>query len=200
MSYFVSIYSGFRTLLTGLSITGREIGRKSVTLRYPHEEPELSPAFRSVIQLVRFDESGSHDCISCMKCVKVCPSACITIEGGKVEGIKGKRASRFEIDFALCSLCGLCLDVCPTDTLEWSKHYDEAGQQREWVYDLLGPHQGFEEEYLTERRKVEAKEAAEKAAKREAVAKAKAAKAAADAAASGDAPAADKPSNPGAES
>ncbi len=186
MSYFVAIYGGFRSLLTGLGITGREMGGKAVTLRYPHEEPELSEAFRSVIQLVRFDETGSHDCIACMQCVKICPSDCITIEGERIEGIKGKRADVVKIDFALCSLCGLCLDTCPTDTLEWSKIYDDAGRNREWVYDLLEPHLAFEEQYLATRREVEAKEAAEKAAKRAAAAKEKAEKEARE-------PAADKP-------
>jgi formate hydrogenlyase subunit 6/NADH:ubiquinone oxidoreductase subunit I len=188
MTYIGSIVHGFHTLLTGLRITGREIGGKAVTLRYPHEEPELSDAFRSVIQLVRFEETGSHDCVACMQCVKICPSVCITIEGGKVEGIKGKRATEFDIDFALCSLCGLCIDTCPTDTLEWSKIYDDAGPDREWVYDLLKPHEPFEEAYLTKRREKEAKEAAEKAAKREAAAKAKAEKAAREAAAEQDTP------------
>jgi NADH-quinone oxidoreductase subunit I len=183
MSYFASIYGGFRSLLTGLGITGRQIAGKSVTLRYPHVEPELSESFRSVIQLVRFEESGSHDCVACMQCVKICPSVCITIEGGKIEGIKGKRATRVEIDFALCSLCGLCLDTCPTDTLEWANLYDEAGKEREWVYDLLEPHRASEEQYLAERREIEAREAAEKAAKKAAIAKAQADKAAREAAA-----------------
>lgn len=182
MSYFGLIYSGFRSLLTGMSITGREMGGKAVTLRYPHEEPKLSDAFRSVIQLVRFDETGSHDCIACMQCVKICPSMCITIDGTKIEGLRGKRAEKVEIDFALCSLCGLCLETCPTDTLEWAKLYDEAGRNRDWVYDLLEPHEANEEQYRTTRRATEAKEAREKAAKREAMAKAKAAKAAKEAA------------------
>jgi len=195
MTYFGSLVHGFHTLLTGLRITGREIGGKAVTLQYPHEEPELSEAFRSVIQLVRFEETGSHDCVACMQCVKICPSYCITIEGTKIEGIKGKRAKEFEIDFALCSLCGLCIDTCPTDTLEWSKIYDEAGTEREWVYDLLKPHEPNEQAYLTKRREVEAKEAAEKAAKREAAAKAKAEKAAKEAEAQKDAP--DKPETDG---
>jgi formate hydrogenlyase subunit 6/NADH:ubiquinone oxidoreductase subunit I len=198
MSYVGSIVSGFLTLLTGLGITARELGRKSVTLRYPHEEPKLSKSFRSVIQLVRFDKTGSHDCIACMQCEKICPSYCITIEGGRIEGLKGKRASEFEIDFAQCSLCGLCLDTCPTDTLEWANHYDEVGRERGWKYDLIEPHRGFEEQHRTNRREIEAKEAAEKAAKKAAAAKAKAEKEAKDAAA--DAPDAGGESIPEAES
>ncbi|MHC5004058.1 MAG: 4Fe-4S dicluster domain-containing protein [Planctomycetota bacterium] len=185
MMYAGAILRGFHSLLTGLGITGREIPGKSVTLTYPHEEPELSDAFRSVIQLVRFEETGSHDCIACMQCENICPSFCIKIEGGRIEGLKGKRATSFELDFALCSLCGLCIDTCPTDTLEYAKYYDEAGRERQWVYDLIEPHRSFEEQYREERRAIEAKEAAEKAAKKAAAAKAKAAKAKADEAKAG---------------
>ncbi len=193
MRYLTSIYGGFRTLLTGLGITGREMPGKSVTLKYPHQEPELSDAFRSVIQLVRFDETGSHDCVACMQCVKICPSVCITIEGDKIEGLRGKRATRVEVDFALCSLCGLCIDTCPTDTLEYAKLYDDAGPERDWVFDLLKPHEPYEEQFRAEQREIQAKEAAEKAAKKAALARAKAEQAAREAAEKPAEPPEDKP-------
>lgn len=173
MSYLSSIAGGLRTLLSGLGITAREAGRRSVTLEYPHEEPRLSGAFRSAIKLVRFEESDTHDCVACMQCVVICPSACITIEGEKLEGIKRKRATRVEMDFALCSLCGLCIDVCPTDTLEYSRLYDEAGTQRNWTFDLLDEFREGEEGYVRAQREKEAREAAEKEARRAAAAKAK---------------------------
>jgi NADH-quinone oxidoreductase subunit I len=177
-----------------MGITARESRRKAVTLQYPHERPELSTAYRSAIKLVKFEESQTHDCIACMQCVHVCPSFCITIEGEKPEGIKRKRADRVEMDFALCSLCGLCIDVCPTDTLEYSKIYDEAGEQRNWKFDLIDEFRDREEQYLAEQREKEAREAAEKEAQRaaaaaakEAAAKAKAAKDAEQANEGGDA-------------
>lgn len=175
MSYLSTIFSGFWTLVTGMKITAREMPRKAVTLTYPHKKPELSDAYRSAIQLVRFEETDSHDCVACMQCVKICPSFCITIEGEKIEGIKRQRANRVEMDFALCSLCGLCIDVCPTDTLEYSKIYDEAGGNRGWTYDLLAEFREGEEAWIERMRAIEAKEAAEKEAKRKAIAEAKAA-------------------------
>ncbi len=181
MNYFTSIATGFHSLLTGLGITVRHIRRKNVTLQYPHQKPELTKAYRSLISLVQFDELESHDCVACMQCVKICPSFCIEIEGGKVEGIKRKRASLFEVDFALCSLCGLCVDVCPTDTLEYSKLYDEADNRRDWVFDLLDPFRDFEAEFVEKQRVSDAKEAEAKAAKKAAALKAKAEKEAAQA-------------------
>ena len=175
MSYFTTIAEGFRSLLVGLGITARQSRRKAVTLRYPHEKPELSKAYRSAIKLVQFQETQTHDCIACMQCVNICPSFCITIEGEKPDGIKRKRATRVEMDFALCSLCGLCIDTCPTETLEYSTIYDEAAAHRNWKFDLLDEFRAREDSFLAEQRE---KEAAEAAAKAAAAAAAKAAKAA----------------------
>ena len=176
VSYAGDILSGFRSLLIGMGVTWRAIFRKPVTLTYPHKKPEISDAYRGTVDLVRFDETGTHDCVACMQCVKICPSACITVEGGKVEGIKKKRADVFEMDFALCSLCGLCIDTCPTDTLQYSKIYDDVGYQRNWKYDLLEPFRDGEADFIEHQREIEKKEAEEKAAKKAAAAAAKAAR------------------------
>lgn len=175
MGYLGKIMHGFKSLLTGLRITGRESMRKSVTLTYPHVEPKLTGAYRSAIKLITFEEMNSHDCVACLACEQICPSFCIKIDGGKIEGIKKKRATVFEMDFALCSLCGLCIDVCPTDTLEYSRLYDEAGYNRDWNMDLLEDYRDFEPTFIEQQREREEKEAAEKAAKKAAAAKAKAA-------------------------
>lgn len=185
MGLFRKIAFGGWSLVVGASITVRELGRtvfrrKAVTLQYPHEKPELSPNFRSAIKLIKFDETNSHDCVACLACQRICPSFCIDIEGGRVDGIKKKRASKFDMDFALCSLCGLCIDVCPTTTLEYSKIYDSAGYNRDWNFDLLEEFKGYEERFVAEQKVREEKEAEEKkkkaAAKKAAAAKAKAAK------------------------
>ncbi|MCB9837992.1 MAG: 4Fe-4S dicluster domain-containing protein [Phycisphaeraceae bacterium] len=175
MSYVGSILVGFRSLLTGMRITLRQSARKSVTLTYPHKKPEISDAYRGTVDLVRFDETGTHDCIACLQCVKICPSYCITIEGGRVEGMKKARADRVEMDFALCSLCGLCIDTCPTETLKYSKIYDDVGYQRNWKYDLLAPFRDGEEAFREQQREIERREAEAKAAAKAAAAAKKAA-------------------------
>ena len=140
MSAFGRMLRGGRSLLLGLGVTLKNLFRRPVTETYPHQKPELSAAFRSAIALVNFPASGSHDCVACMQCVNICPSFCIKVEGEKPEGLKRKRATLFEVDYALCSLCGLCIDVCPTNTLTYSKIYDDVGYRRDqFVYDLLLP-------------------------------------------------------------
>lgn len=191
------ILSGMSSLSSGMWVTLKHFGRstfkrKQVTERYPHTRPELPKAFRSAIKLIRFPELDSHDCVGCKACERICPSACISVDGDKVEGIKKKRATHFEMDFALCSLCGLCLDVCPTTTLEYSRIYDEAGYTRQWKHDLLAPFRDREAAFIDEQRGREQKEAEEKARaaeeKKKAAAEAAKAKAAAEAAKPSEAP------------
>ena len=169
MGWLRALVRAVVSLLRGMAVTFRHMLQRPVTQLYPHVEPELPAAYRSAIQLVRFDATGTHDCIACMQCVRICPSRCIVVEGYKPEGIKRKRASRFEMDFALCSLCGLCIDVCPTDTLEYSRLYDLAGYRRDaWTFDLLAPFRDGEQAYLEAAREAARRKAAEREAARRA--------------------------------
>jgi NADH-quinone oxidoreductase subunit I len=169
---------GAWSLLVGMKITLSHVFRGPVTSQYPRERIEMSKAYRNVIVLIEIEGIGSHDCIDCNACVRVCPSDCIVIEGERPEGMRKRRATLFEVDFALCSECGLCLDVCPTDTLGYSREYDQAGYGRnDFLYDLLVPYRDREEEVRQRLRAEEAKKAAAKKAAAEAK-KAAAAKAA----------------------
>jgi NADH-quinone oxidoreductase chain I len=176
---------GARSLLTGMKVTFKHAFKKPVTSQYPRERIEMSAAYRNVITLVEKEETGSHDCIDCGACVRVCPSFCIKVEGERPEGMKRKRATLFEVDFALCSECGLCLDVCPTDTLGYSREYDQAGYGRnDFLYDLLIPWRDREESVRDKLRLAEAEKAAAKKATAAKAAAAKKAKQEAEAAAS----------------
>ncbi|MDP6038010.1 MAG: 4Fe-4S binding protein, partial [Candidatus Latescibacteria bacterium] len=65
---------------------------------------------------------------------------------------------------ALCSDCGLCVEVCPTNTLGYSKVYDDVGYKRsDFVYDLIEPWADKEEAALERLREIEAKQAEERA-------------------------------------
>ena len=72
-------------------------------------------------------------CTVCMLCARECPDWCIYIEGHKEEqppsspgGRVRVRAEldRFDIDYALCMYCGICVEVCPFDALFWSPEYE----------------------------------------------------------------------------
>ena len=166
-AYLRQLLLGLLSLLRGLRITGRHILRAPVTELYPHAAPQLSKAYRSAIQLVRFEETRSHDCVACMQCVNICPSFCIAIDGEKLDGIKKQRAVTFHMDFSLCSLCGLCIDACPTETLEYSRLYDVAGYRRDgFMHDLLEPFVDTEAAWREEQRVREEEERERKAAEK----------------------------------
>ncbi len=66
-------------------------------------------------------------CTSCMLCVRECPTWCISLSAHQEQvGDPGARRPRtvnvldqFDIDWGLCMYCGICVDVCPFDALEW---------------------------------------------------------------------------------
>lgn len=175
MEMITTVFRGARSLLSGMGVTIRHFFRKPVTVEYPRKEAPISKVQRNAIVLIEKDDIGSHNCIACLQCEKICPSNCISITGSRQEGLAFKRPDTFDLNFALCSECGLCLDVCPTDTLGYSKQYDKAGYSREdFFHDLLDPWKDKEEQALENLREAERKKKEEREARRKAEAEAKA--------------------------
>ena len=140
-------------LLKGLGITMRHMVSKAVTVQYPDEIAPLPPRSRGVIAL------KEENCTVCMLCARECPDWCIYIEGHKErresQG-EGKRAKafnvldRFDIDYALCMYCGICVEVCPFDALFWSPEFEyaegdinhlthEKERLQDWMSTVLPP-------------------------------------------------------------
>ena len=67
-------------------------------------------------------------CTSCMICARECPTWCITLTSHLEQSVPAPGArprthnvlDTFTIDWALCMYCGVCIEQCPTDALEWS--------------------------------------------------------------------------------
>ena len=109
----------------------------AVTVQYPHEKEDPAPRARGVIAL------QEENCTVCMLCARSCPDWCIYIEGHKEKapprrpGGKPRTVSaldRFDIDYALCMYCGICVEVCPFDALFWSPEYEYSEPR---IADLL---------------------------------------------------------------
>jgi NADH-quinone oxidoreductase subunit I len=156
MSIVKDVVDGTKTLLTGMRVTLENFRKPSITSRYPLEKIGMSSAFRNVIVLIEKDDIQSHDCIGCKACERVCPSFCIDVDGERPENMRRMRATKFKVDFALCSDCGLCLD----------KIHDEAGYNRsDFIYDLLDPWREAEAPTVERLRKLEEEQAAAKKAR-----------------------------------
>jgi len=128
-------------LVKGLGVTMRTMLRTLIkgshTVQYPKVKEAPTPRARGVITL------HEDNCTACMLCARECPDWCIYIEGHKYKapprrpGGKPRQKNaldRFDIDFALCMYCGICVDVCPFEALFWSPEFEYSEPR---IADLL---------------------------------------------------------------
>lgn len=159
MRFISEVILGFYSLIAGLGITIRAFFSRIVTVQYPREVIDITPTYRGHIELVPDPHTGEPKCISCGTCAMACSSNCITVEGEPLEierepfhvtgwppaisvPMEKKRAPGyieaierppvlFRLDFTKCSLCGLCVDVCPVKAIDFSQRYNLAGYSRQ---------------------------------------------------------------------
>ncbi len=141
-------------LVKGLAVTGGTVARTvfpkrglktlvpaptkgAATVQYPHVKEAPPTRARGVIAL------HIENCTACMLCARECPDWCIYIEGHKEKapprrpGGKPRlrnKLDRFDIDYALCMYCGICVEVCPFEALFWSPEYEYSEPR---IADLL---------------------------------------------------------------
>lgn len=151
------------SLLVGLKITGVFFVKPHRTVHYPRQEVDhkINASYRGPIHLIALDADPTKSrCIACMACVNACPSSCITVTRAAApkltpeqeqemreaeergESVKRPTAprepGRWLNDFSLCSLCGLCVEVCPTDCIAFSQDlYSTSRSRGPLVHDLL---------------------------------------------------------------
>ncbi|MDR3569639.1 MAG: NADH-quinone oxidoreductase subunit I [Syntrophobacteraceae bacterium] len=138
MGYFKDIIDGGLSLIEGMGVTARRLFQPLITVQYPRKKIPLSSAYRGHIELKIFEETGTHKCIVCLNCEKTCPSGVIRVQGEKQKEKGPKTLTGYVIDFSKCSLCGLCVEICPTSTLEYSREYELVGDTgADCVFDLM---------------------------------------------------------------
>ena len=128
-------------LAKGLGVTFKTMvntwTKGAVTVQYLHDKEDLSPRTRGVIA------PKEENCTVSMICARKSPNCCIYIEGHKDqrpprrEGGKPRTVNaldRFDIDYALCMYCGICVEVCPFDALFWTPEYEYSESK---LADLL---------------------------------------------------------------
>ena len=134
--YFVSLCTGFVSLLKGMAVTGKELFTPKVTEKYPENRAELKipERFRATLQFV-YDEQGNHKCIVCGSCERACPNGTITITSRTVtlaETLPNgkpktkKKLDKYLYDLGSCTFCSLCVQACPTGAIEFSNDFEQA--------------------------------------------------------------------------
>lgn len=116
----------------GFVLTGKYAFRSKITLEYPEEKTPLSPRFRGLHALRRY-ENGEERCIACKLCEAVCPAMAITIESeARADG--SRRTTRYDIDLTKCIFCGFCEESCPVDSIVETNILEYHGETRGDLY------------------------------------------------------------------
>ncbi|NNJ95883.1 MAG: NADH-quinone oxidoreductase subunit NuoI [Gammaproteobacteria bacterium] len=127
---FVKSFSLWELLL-GMNLTGRYLFKPKVTIQYPEEKTPMSPRFRGLHALRRY-ENGEERCIACKLCEAVCPALAITIDSEERED-GTRRTTRYDIDLFKCIFCGFCEEACPVDSIVethiFEYHFENRGDQ-----------------------------------------------------------------------
>ena len=122
-------------------VTGRN--RTDFVVQYPEERVDYPDAFRGLPVLVQL-ENGQPRCVACGLCEFACPTDCISIVPGELEGAGIERyPEEFDIDASRCMFCGLCEEACPEEAIVMSREVELATLTREGMHyrkdDLLVP-------------------------------------------------------------
>ncbi|MDH5654522.1 MAG: NADH-quinone oxidoreductase subunit I [Spirochaetia bacterium] len=150
LQYFRNIFDSAYTVFDGLSITFSYLFQKPVTLEYPNRNKKkvqdtLPDRFRG------FLEVNHLTCTTCDACAKACPIDCITMDGVKVPGRKGKAPVYFYIDISKCMFCGLCIPPCPTDAIYFTKEFEGSSYDpKQLIYSYVSDETA--KEYLEQNR------------------------------------------------
>ena len=140
-------------LFKGMRLTGRHFLAKKVTVQYPEEKTPLSPRFRGLHALRRY-ENGEERCIACKLCEAVCPALAITIESD-VRDDGSRRTTRYDIDLTKCIFCGFCEESCPVDSIVETHiheyHFENRGENVVGKAQLLALGDRFESEIASRR-------------------------------------------------
>jgi NADH-quinone oxidoreductase subunit I len=134
--YFLKFWGGMITILIGMKVTFRHLFVPAVTIQYPSVKPQLPERERNRLYV------NMDDCIGCDQCARACPVNCIEIETvkslptedlGKTSNGKKKVlwVTKFDIDFAKCCYCQLCVFPCPTECIYMTDVYEFSEFERE---------------------------------------------------------------------
>ena len=114
IQYYLKSFMLFE-LLKGLSLTGKHLFKRKITIQYPEEKTPKSVRFRGIHALRRYP-NGEERCIACKLCEAVCPALAITIESEeRSDGTR--RTTLYDIDLFKCIYCGFCEESCPVDAI-----------------------------------------------------------------------------------
>lgn len=162
--YFKGLFGGIGALLTGMSVTIKELFSKKITQQYPENRKTLviSDRFRGEL-VMPHDENNEHACTSCGICEMNCPNGTIKITSKMLvseDGKKKKILDTYFYNLGMCTFCNLCVITCPSSAIKFENTFENAIFTRAKLNMRLNK----EGSKLREKKKPEPKVAAEKPA------------------------------------
>ncbi len=143
-TYFRELYLGARAMWLAVSAAlpylngGRSQDiRKEVTEQYPdpvssRTADDLPPRTRGLL----FNDI--ERCTGCGDCERVCPTHAIRLEAVDLAESAKTWVSVFDIDFARCTFCGLCVESCNPASLIHTKQFEGAVYSKEDLVASFG--------------------------------------------------------------
>jgi glutamate synthase (NADPH/NADH) small chain len=96
----------------------KQMGKTPHTIHFPYEEKGISDRYRG------FHYNDLKDCIGCGNCSTICMNEAIDMVAlAEINGGKGDSGLRPRVDYGRCCYCALCVDVCPTGSLNMTKDF-----------------------------------------------------------------------------
>jgi NADH-quinone oxidoreductase subunit I len=134
MNKLINILKSFLLLelLKGMSVTGRYLFARHITVEYPDERTPQSFRFRGLHAQRRYP-NGEERCIGCKLCEAVCPAMAIKIEIAERED-GTRRTTQYDIDLVKCIFCGFCEESCPVDAIVETRIFEYHGENRGDLY------------------------------------------------------------------
>lgn len=130
--YFRGIFSGIRSLLAGLSVTGKYFVKPgtTVTQQYPNNRKDLKmfDMFKGEV-IMPHNERNEHKCTGCGICEINCPNGSIEVISATIvsdEGKKQRIIDRHIYHLGMCTFCGLCVKTCPSQALAFGQEFEHA--------------------------------------------------------------------------
>lgn len=123
--------------LIGLFTTFRELFFKPVTVKYPREHMPIPVRWMGLPALTWDDEVDEPYCVACLMCMRNCPTQCINVVAKNNPNFEAGKSTRrrivdtYEINWARCIVCGICVQVCNFDANVMSHEHERSVTTRD---------------------------------------------------------------------
>jgi len=140
--YFSGLFSGIKSLLTGMKVTGSYFfnPKEIVTQQYPENRDTLKMFERFKGEVIMpHNSNNEHRCTGCGICEMNCPNGSIEVvsKWEVIDTKKKKAIDKHIYHLGMCTFCGLCVKSCPSNALAFGQKFEHAIEKRTKLTKIL---------------------------------------------------------------